>query len=78
MISVNGETLLLDACRRGLRGRRERTLVFADLHFEKGSSYARGGQFLPPYDTRATLLRMARADGASRAGARHRAGRFLP
>jgi DNA ligase-associated metallophosphoesterase len=36
-------------------------LVFADLHLEKGSSYARGGQFLPPYDSRATLLRMAHA-----------------
>ena len=35
--------------------------MFADLHFEKGSSYARGRQFLPPYDTRATLLRMAHA-----------------
>ena len=38
---------------------RTRTLIFADLHFEKGSSYARGRQFLPPYDTRTTLLRMA-------------------
>jgi uncharacterized protein len=30
-------------------------LVVADLHFEKGSSIARGGSLLPPYDTRATL-----------------------
>lgn len=30
-------------------------LVLSDLHFEKGSSYARKGQFLPPYDTRTTL-----------------------
>ena len=36
----------------------ERLLAFADLHFEKGSSYARHGQLLPPYDTRETLLRM--------------------
>src|ERR1700744_1631924 len=35
-----------------------RALVFADLHFEKGSSYARSGQLLPPYDTRTTLKRM--------------------
>lgn len=57
-IDVNGETVLLD--RSGAAWwERTRTLVFADLHFEKGSSYARGRQFLPPYDTRATLLRMA-------------------
>ncbi len=32
------------------------TLFVADLHIEKGSSYAaRGGAMLPPYDTRATL-----------------------
>ena len=35
-----------------------RTLVVADLHFEKGSAYARRGQLLPPYDTRATLDRL--------------------
>jgi len=31
------------------------TLVVADLHFEKGSAFARRGQLLPPYDTSATL-----------------------
>jgi DNA ligase-associated metallophosphoesterase len=36
----------------------ERTLVFADLHFEKGSSFAVRGKLVPPYDTRATLSRM--------------------
>ena len=37
-----------------------RLLAFADLHFEKGSSLAsRGVALLPPYDTRATLERMA-------------------
>lgn len=35
-----------------------RTLVVADLHFEKGSAYARRGQLLPPFDTRATLERL--------------------
>ena len=59
-IVVNGQTLHLDACGAAWWPA-ARTLVFADLHFEKGSSYARGGQFLPPYDTRATLLRMAQA-----------------
>ena len=37
----------------------ERTLVVADLHLEKGSSFARRGQMLPPYDTTATLHRLA-------------------
>jgi DNA ligase-associated metallophosphoesterase len=36
-----------------------RTLLVADLHLEKGSSYARFGQHLPPYDTRATLASLA-------------------
>lgn len=35
-------------------------LVVADLHLEKGSSFARRGQFLPPYDTATTLGRLAR------------------
>jgi hypothetical protein len=57
-VDVNGETLLLDKSGAAWWPR-NRTLIFADLHFEKGSSYARGRQFLPPYDTRATLRRMA-------------------
>ena len=36
----------------------ERALVVADLHLEKGSSYAARGQMLPPYDTRETLQRL--------------------
>lgn len=36
----------------------QRTLIVADLHFEKGSSFARRGVFLPPYDTRTTLKRL--------------------
>ncbi|MDP3258021.1 MAG: ligase-associated DNA damage response endonuclease PdeM [Bosea sp. (in: a-proteobacteria)] len=39
----------------------ERTLVVADLHLEKGSSYARRGVFLPPYDSAATLASLAAA-----------------
>lgn len=38
----------------------ERTLVVADLHLEKGSSGARRGALLPPYDTRDTLALLAR------------------
>jgi uncharacterized protein len=37
----------------------ERALVVADLHLEKGSSYAARGQMLPPYDTRETLQRLS-------------------
>jgi hypothetical protein len=36
-----------------------RMLIVADLHLEKGSAYARRGQFLPPYDTTETLARLA-------------------
>ena len=56
-IDINSETLFLDKAGAAWWPS-QGTLVFADLHFEKGSSYARGGQFLPPYDTRATLARM--------------------
>ena len=35
-----------------------RTLAVADLHFEKGSSFASRGQLLPPYDTGETLRRL--------------------
>ena len=37
----------------------QQTLIVADLHLEKGSSYAARGQMLPPYDTRETLRRLA-------------------
>ncbi|WP_306120022.1 MULTISPECIES: ligase-associated DNA damage response endonuclease PdeM [unclassified Roseitalea] len=36
-----------------------RMLVVADLHLEKGASFARRRMFLPPYDTTATLARLA-------------------
>ena len=35
-------------------------LAVADLHLEKGSSFARRGTLLPPYDTTETLARIAR------------------
>ena len=49
--------------------RAQRTLLVADLHLEKMSSFARRGQLLPPYDTGATLKRLQRdiaATGADR------------
>jgi uncharacterized protein len=39
------------------------SLIFADLHLEKGTSFARRGVLLPPYDTRTTLARLATAIG---------------
>src|SRR6185295_380922 len=39
--------------------REQRLLVVSDLHLEKGSSYAKRGVLLPPYDTVATLSRLA-------------------
>lgn len=69
-ITVNGETVLLDACGAAF-AKAHSTLIFADLHLEKGSSYARGRQFLPPYDTADSLRRMAAAI------ARHRPARVI-
>lgn len=45
------------------------TLLVADLHLEKMSSFAKSRQFLPPYDTGATIKRLAddvTATGAER------------
>ena len=38
-----------------------RTVLVADLHLEKGTSYARRGVMLPPHDTAITLERLAAA-----------------
>src|SRR6478735_7832817 len=38
---------------------RENALLMADLHLEKASWFARFGQFLPPYDSHATLTALA-------------------
>lgn len=62
IIDVNGETVLLDPLGAAFLPA-FRALVVADMHFEKGSSYARSGQLLPPYDSRATLLKLAEAVG---------------
>lgn len=39
----------------------QNALLVADLHLEKASFFARGGQMLPPYDSRETLERLALA-----------------
>jgi hypothetical protein len=59
---MNGEELHLHPS-GALWWAAERTLVFADLHLEKGSSFARSGQLLPPYDTRTTLNRVVTLAG---------------
>ena len=46
---------------RALYWVRERTLLIADLHLEKGSFFAQAGQMIPPYDSRETLERVAAA-----------------
>jgi hypothetical protein len=38
----------------------QKALLVADLHLEKASWFARLGQFLPPYDSHATLTALAR------------------
>lgn len=48
-------TWLTPLCEGALWWAEEATLIVSDLHLEKGSSYARRGQLLPPYDTAATL-----------------------
>ncbi len=56
--SLAGEALLADIS-GALYWPAQETLAVADLHLEKGSSFARDGQLLPPYDSRATLGRLA-------------------
>ena len=46
---------------RALFWPRENALLLADLHLEKASFFAQGGQMLPPYDSRETLGRIAAA-----------------
>lgn len=46
---------------RALFWAEENALLVADLHLEKASFFARHGQMLPPYDSRATLERLAGA-----------------
>lgn len=59
-LRVGGEEFL--ACLDGaLVWPRQSMLLVADLHLEKGSSFAARGQFLPPYDTRKTLAMLEQA-----------------
>jgi uncharacterized protein len=58
-IAVAGTTLVADPA-GALYWPDERLLAVADLHLEKGSAFAARGVLLPPYDTTATLARLAR------------------
>ena len=57
VLELSGTEVLLRAS-GALWLERERLLIVADLHLEKGSAYAARGQLLPPYDTRETLARL--------------------
>jgi DNA ligase-associated metallophosphoesterase len=58
-IHLGGERLLLDPM-GGLAWPEAGVLAVADLHLEKGTAAARRGQLVPPWDTGATLDRLAR------------------
>ena len=58
-IAVAGTTLVADPA-GALYWPDERLMAVADLHLEKGSAFATRGVLLPPYDTTATLARLAR------------------
>jgi DNA ligase-associated metallophosphoesterase len=53
-----GEHLMLDPA-GALVWPAAHMLAVADLHLEKGSSFAKRGQLLPPWDTKVTLDRLA-------------------
>src|SRR5262245_37023216 len=57
-IAVAGAALVLDPA-GALYWPDERAVVVADLHLEKGSSFAGRGVLLPPFDTAATLEQLA-------------------
>ena len=57
-VDVAGVTLVADLS-GALFWEEQGLLVVSDLHLEKGSSFATRGVLLPPYDTVATLGRLA-------------------
>jgi uncharacterized protein len=58
-ITVASTTLVADSA-GALYWPDEKLLAVADLHLEKGSAFAARGVLLPPYDTTATLARLAK------------------
>ena len=57
-VAIAGATFLADLS-GALFWKEQSLLVVSDLHLEKGSSFAARGVLLPPYDTVATLSRLA-------------------
>jgi hypothetical protein len=57
-VTLAGVTMFADLS-GALFWEEQRLLVVSDLHLEKGSSFAARGVLLPPYDTVATLGRLA-------------------
>ena len=67
-LSFEGETFFATS-EGALFWPEQQALLVADLHLEKASWFARFGQFLPPYDSHATLVALdgeIRKTGASR------------
>lgn len=61
-VTVAGVTFAADLA-GALFWEEEQLLVVSDLHLEKGSSFAQRGVLLPPFDTAATLTRLAAVIG---------------
>jgi uncharacterized protein len=57
-VTVAGVTLIADLA-GALFWEEQSLLIVSDLHLEKGSSFAARGVLLPPYDTVATLSKLA-------------------
>src|SRR5437588_11648044 len=57
-VSIAGVTLVAELS-GALFWEEQSLLIVSDLHLEKGSSFAARGVLLPPYDTGATLSRLA-------------------
>ena len=49
----------LQICKEGVLFWLEKEIaIVSDLHLEKGSSYASSGQYIPPYDSEETILKL--------------------
>ncbi|MFW5680652.1 MAG: ligase-associated DNA damage response endonuclease PdeM [Pseudomonadota bacterium] len=57
-LELAGERILLDG-RGAVWCPEHGTLIVADLHLAKAEAFAAAGRLLPPYDSRATLARLA-------------------
>ena len=59
MKTINFCNHRLQICKEGVLFWLEKEIaIVSDLHLEKGSSYASSGQYIPPYDSEETLLKL--------------------